>query len=212
MTGADLLFDAASHTYKTPAGVVVPSVTRILRATGVSRDFGALGGVSRKLKGDIELKGTLGDAVHQDAHAYDDDDLVMDSVHPDVLPYLNAWIAFRQNKRLHPLVRERRLFHPELGYCGTMDGLFACSTKVIEVDIKTGDPVSSAGQYRSMAYQVAYLRENPGAVIHERWCVWLQPDLKVPYRIYPYTDWQDEMRWRAIVETYYCGEPARRTL
>lgn len=174
-----LTFDEASHTYRAPDGSVVPSVTGILRATGVSADFEDLAGMSTKIGAAIELKRELGTALHADAHAYDDDDLDWSTVNEQVKPYLEAWATFRENfKHLRPATRERRVYHPTLRYAGTLDGIFL-----------TGDEVEPT--------------------ITERWSVQLTPGKKVPYRITEYTDWNDGQVWSAIVATYYAQRARR---
>ena len=50
-----ITFDAASHTYRRAAdGARVPSVTEILRATGISRDFDALAAFGDKTRDAID--------------------------------------------------------------------------------------------------------------------------------------------------------------
>lgn len=208
MTGAALLFNAERHEYRRPdRDVVVPSVTQILRACGISTDFEALPNQDA-----IARKRDIGTAVHADAHAYDDDDLDRATVHPDVEPYLAAWVTFRLNTGITPVARERRLFHDAMNYAGTMDGIFRTrdGQKVL-IDIKTGDPESAGARYQLAAYLLAYLVEHPDADLIERWSVQLTPGHRMPYRVTRYDDWRDVETWRAIVATYYAQPERRRT-
>lgn len=201
----DLAFDAGAHTYTLPDGTRVPSVTQILRATGVSTDFEALPN-----RDAIARKRDLGVAVHADCHAFDDDDLAWASVHPDVLPYVEAWAIFREHKRLTPIVRERAVYHPILRYAGTLDGIFeqaGCPVPIL-IDIKCGDPEQAGARYQTEAYRAAYATAHPAFAAVERWSVQLTPERRVPYVITPYADWQDAEVWRAIVTTFYAA--ARR--
>lgn len=205
MNGADLIFDAVEHRYTTPAGVVVPSVTQILKRTGVSTDFEALPN-----RDAIARKRDIGTACHADAHAYDDDDLDWTTVDPNVRPYLDAWVEFRQVKRLTPTARERRVFHPSLGYCGTFDGIFESpdlDTPVL-VDMKLGDPKDAAAQYQTAAYVLAHAIEAPEAMGYRRWSVQLLPGRRVPFLITHYADWQDFQVWQAIVTTFFAQRRA----
>jgi hypothetical protein len=212
VTTAALTFDADTHVYRV-GGQVVPSVTGILRATGISVDFEALGNMGAATADAIALKRDIGRALHEDAHAFDDNDLDWSTVDRRVVPYLEAWATFRANQQLTPIARERRVYHPGLGYAGTLDGIFTRRSdgRSVLVDIKLGDPEDAGGRYQTAAYQLAYCAERPHCVIHERCCVWLQPDLSVPYRVHPYTDWRDLQVWPAIVTTYFCGQAARRS-
>lgn len=207
---ADIQFDSAGHIYTLPDGRVVPSVTEILGAVGVATNFEELGAMSAKAASDIDHKRALGSALHLDAHAFDDNDLDWNTVHPDVLPYLEAWVTVRQNKGLIPLTRERRVFHPVHFYSGTLDGIFITPAgRRILVDIKTGDPEDGGCRFQTAAYDAAYRFEHPDEQIHERWAVQLVPGLAVPYRITPYTAWRDFAAFQAFCTTYH-HQAARR--
>jgi hypothetical protein len=204
-----LTFTPDTHEYRV-GDQRVPSVTQILKATGIATDFDELAGMSDRLGAAIDEKRALGQALHADAHAFDDDDLDWSTVDARVRPYLEAWATFRENSRLMPLGRERRVFHPTYRYAGTLDGIFAKPrAATVLVDIKTGDPESAGARYQLAAYQLAYEAEHPGEAIHERWSVQLTPGLRVPYRVTSYLDWRDFDTWKAIVATYY-AQAARR--
>lgn len=211
MTAAALSFDAAVHEYRRADGQVVPSVTQVLSAVGVSVDFESLRGMSIQMAAAIELKREIGSALHADAHAFDDNDLDWTTVDPRVEPYLRAWAVFRENSRLTPATRERRVYHPTFGYAGTLDGIFTLPTgRVVLVDIKTGDPEDSGCAYQTAAYEAAYQFEHPGQIIHERWGVRLTPDHGIPYRISPYSDWRDFTKFQAFLTTFHHQAARRR--
>lgn len=211
MTGAELSFDALAHEYRRPDGAVIPSVTQILGAVGVAVNFEELRTLSTFTAAAIELKREIGTALHQDAHAYDDNDLDWTTVDPRVLPYLHAWVTFRENSGLVPTTRERRVYHPTLGYAGTLDGIFQLPTgHRVLVDIKTGDPDDSGCAYQTAAYVAAYEIENPDAVIHQRWGVRLTPDRAIPYRVSHYADWRDFAHFQAFVTTFHLQAVRRR--
>ena len=206
MTAADLRFDAESHTYTTPGGVVVPSITQILRATGVSVDFSSL--PNREA---IARKRDIGVAVHADAHSFDDGDLDHSTVHPDVVPYLAAWIAFREEKRLMPVERERRVYDPIRNVAGTFDGVFseAGQDSLVLVDLKLGNPEDAAARYQTAAYILAHAIEVPEARGYRRWSVQLFPDRQIPYVVTAYTDWTDFAVWQSIVSTFWASSQRR---
>lgn len=208
MTGG-LEFDPVRHVY-TFRGARVPSVTEILRETGVSTDFRALADRNPKIAEAIRFKRELGISLHADTHAYDDNDIDLTTVDPAVMPYLQAWMTFRLNAGLDPVTREHRVFHPLYHYAGMLDGIFLRreTGKRVLVDTKTGDPKDAGAQFQTAAYQLAYQCDDPEPV-DERWSVWLQPDRAVPYTVTVYNNGRDFADWLAIVRTYWL-QAARR--
>jgi hypothetical protein len=209
-----LAFEPLAHEYRLPDGRIVPSVTQILKAVGVASDFEEIAAMSDHLAQRVEFKRQLGTALHADCHAFDDDDLEWDTVHPEVEPYLQAWAAFRENSQLAPLTRERCVFHRGLFFCGTLDGIFSTPTgRHVLVDIKTGNPDSSAAHLQTAAYEAAFLAERRDVEIHERWAVWLQPDKGIPYQITNYSArrdaWLDFQKFQACVTVFF-EQAARR--
>lgn len=210
-TGADLIFNAERHEYRFPlSGVTIPSVTQILAATGVSTDFEELRGISSSLSDAIDRKRAIGHAIHADAHAYDDGDLIESSVHPDVRPYLEAWKTFRGNQRFAPIHRERKVYSRGLNTCGTLDGIFQRideRDRRILIDIKIGDPEASGAQFQTAGYEILWTEEHPEQPIAERWSVQLIPGIRIPYRIANYSSWPDAwlhgQKFRAFVTTYW---------
>jgi hypothetical protein len=178
--GGDLVtFEPAGHVYRV-GGEIVPGVTTILRDTGVSVNFEELGTFGKRIEHAIQLKRDIGLAVHADAHAFDDHDIDMATVNEEAKPYLDCWIAFRQNyPNLRPATRERLVYHPTLRYAGTLDGIFLIGG---ETEI----------------------------TITERWSVQLCPGKRVPYRVTPYEDhYGDADAFKAFVSTWW-RQAARR--
>jgi len=210
LSAAALTFLSERHEYWL-AGIKRPSVTEILRATGVSTDFESLGATSDLLRGQIEFKRDLGTALHADIHSFDDGALNWATVDDRVLPYLEAWMVYRENSGLKPLARERLVFHPALNYAGTLDGIFERpdGTKVL-LDVKTGDPEDAAAHLQTAGYQLAYACEHPDIYIGERCSVQLLPEHRTPYRVTPYRDFDDFATWQAIVTTYWNQASRRR--
>lgn len=211
VTGSSLIFHDEDHSYWTPPGRTggrrIPSVTQILKAVGVCEDFDA---IEAMRPGVIEFRRHLGTAVHVDAHAFDDGALLIDTVDPRVLPYLQAWITWRENFDAQPLQRERRVYHPGHGYCGTLDGIFDIGGKRVLIDIKIGDPTAAGAQFQTAAYQAAYCAEHPNERIDERLSIQLTPELSVPYRVEPYRDWSDFRTFQAFITTYWQQAARRR--
>ena len=207
MSSTAIEFDVDRHEYRLD-GRLVPSVTQILRVTGRSTDFEAIKAMSWRRAAAIDWKRQVGKTLHADSHAFDDNDLVLETVDPDVRPYLDAWATFRENSRVVPICRERIVYHQgdrrREEYCGMLDGIFlTASGRRALLDAKTGDPKNSGCQFQTAAYQMAFEFENPLERIHERWAVQLTPGRKIPYRVTPYLDWSDQQEWRRIVSEFY---------
>jgi len=214
LTAKDIRFDAATHTYWLPDGRLCPGVTAILSETGVAVDFDALGDRSRTLRETIVRKRELGAALHKDAHALDDNDLVLETVHDDVRPYLEAWRVAREQLGLTPRARERLVFHPTFVYAGQMDGIFSThhDGRLVLPDLKTGDCDDAGTQFQTAAYEAAYRVEHPElqdtAIL--RLGIQLTPDRAIPYRVFVYKDWRDFHKFQAFLTTY--NEQAARRL
>lgn len=216
-TSADILFDPETHTSRLPDGRSVPHVTGILGAVGVSTNFEDLAGISPRVDAAIRNAAARGSAAHADCHAYDDNDLDWATVDPRVRPYVEAWVACRDAMGFVALAhaRERRIYHSARGYTGILDGIFTrvATGKTLLIDLKTGDPESSACHLQTAAYMDAWLLEHPDIPIDERWAVWLRPERVIPYTIINYSarpdHWFDSERFACCVTTYN-EQPERR--
>jgi hypothetical protein len=210
-TASRIVFEPTNHHYFVE-GIRRPSVTEILRETGVSTDFDEIAGMSRERGDAIEFKRALGTALHSDIHAYDDGDLDWKTVDSRVRPYLEAWDVYRTNHpHLTPNARERRVWHPSMNYCGTLDGIFLRDDgNQVLFDVKTGDPHDAAANFQTAGYQLAYGCEFPEAPIVERCSIQLIPERRVPYVVTPYRDWNDFAYWQSFVTTYWQQAARRR--
>lgn len=209
MTGAALSFDPATHEYRRPDGARVPSVTQILRGVGVSADWDLLRGRGLREAAAIDRKREIGTALHADAAAYDDGDLDLASVHPDVLPFLEAWAMCRKNLALVPVMRERRLYSEKFGFCGTCDAVCyrgADLERLYLIELKCGSAEDAGARYQTVGYQMLWETEYPARPIAERWAVELTPGAAVPYRVVNYSAapdaLEDRLYWAAFVMTY----------
>lgn len=212
-SGAVLTFTPQPHEYRVD-GRRVPGVTSILGALGISEDWDALAGISPRVGRSIEDKCDIGSAAHADCHSFDDSDIAWETVDPRVLPYVKAWQAFRDNSRMVPTTRERRIFSRVHHFAGTLDGIFLTPTgERVLIDIKTSATLDPASSLQVAAYEIAWTEEHPDAPIAERWIVQLTPKLKVPYRIWNCSAepdaWMDRAKFLACVTVYWL-QAARR--
>ena len=187
LTINDLVYDPATHTSRLLDGRKVPHVTAVLGAVGAATDYTELAGMSLHIGEAIENARTRGTAVHEDCHAFDDGDLIFETVHPAVLPYVSAWGEFRNAMNIKPLERERRLFHSTYIYTGIMDGIFKRGRDHVLIDIKTGNPDDSACHLQTAAYESAWRSMTGFTGRLERWAVQLMPKTRAGYRVTDYS-------------------------
>ena len=109
-----LTFDPIAHAYQVD-GEPVPSVTQLLEDAGMTPDYSA---IPRPVLEHARERG-----IHVDlcCDLLDADDLDWRSVHPEALPYVDAWMAFREHEGFTPVASQVPLYHPTYGYCGTTD-------------------------------------------------------------------------------------------
>lgn len=176
MNALALTFEECAHVYRL-AGVVVPSVTQILKPltdlSGIPRDV-------------LEAKRDLGSRVHLACQLDDEDDLDEASVEDDVAPYLDAWRRFLRESGAVVLENERKVFEPTMRYAGTLDNVLAYDGAKWAVDKKTSiaTPLATGPQ------TAAYLRALGDPSVTRRAAIRLRPD--GTYRFEPLTgadDW-----------------------
>jgi hypothetical protein len=109
-----LAFEPVSHTYRID-GAAVPSVTQLLEDAGLTPDY--------SLVPPATLQHARERGIHIDAccDLLDADDLDWRSVHPEAVPYVEAWLAFREYEGFTPIGSQIPLYHPAYGYAGTTD-------------------------------------------------------------------------------------------
>lgn len=138
--------DEGAHMY-TVAGVQRPSVTEILKDTGLIDTTWYTDEARER-----------GKAVHLATQFLDEDDLDRETVLPKYRGYVQAWERFTQESKFQigrdadgQLLIEYRLFHPVSGYCGMLDRLGMIGNFEYLLDIKTGGPQDWHG-YQMAAY------------------------------------------------------------
>lgn len=158
----DLAFDEATHTYRW-RGVVVPSVTQVLRP------LIDLSGIPPAV---LEAKRDLGTRVHAACQFDAEGDLDEATVEDDVAPYLEAWRRFLAESDAVILASERRVFNPLYGYAGTLDLELDIGGDLWIVDIKTSiaTPLSAGPQ------TAAYAAARPAGRTAGRAALRLRPD------------------------------------
>ena len=122
-----ITFEAGIHTYK-ENGLVIPSVTQILKAAGQIDDrFYQKSGTDR------------GSDVHDATAAIDNGDLdVEDFSQESFFPYLEAYRNFKRDTGVKIEEVELLVSNPRLHYAGTLDRIGIINGKYFLFDIKTG--------------------------------------------------------------------------
>ena len=168
----EIAFDEESHTYRV-AGRVVPNVTRILEPLCnwemVPADI-------------LDRKCELGRAVHLATYFHDKGTLDEASLSGEVRGYLEGWRRFRREMNPVLLNRERKVYHPDRGYCGTLDVEMMLDGLAI-ADIKSGVKSRVHG-VQIAAYADARRREEGWAIYPKRLGIYLSADGR--YELVPY--------------------------
>lgn len=148
-------FEPVAHEYRLD-GQVLPSVTGVLRASGLINFDGIPAGI-------LEAAQRRGTTVHAAIHYFNEHDLDVGQFvadFPDYAGYLQAWIAFCSQRRFEAVLCERRLASPRHRVAGTADAFGLLDGVRCLVDFKTGNPDDVAadlqtGAYLGMAYEWA---------------------------------------------------------
>ncbi|MEM5294208.1 hypothetical protein VSR82_07680 [Burkholderia sp. JPY481] len=169
-----LTFDPVGHVY-TVGTRRVPSVTQTLAPLV---DYSAVPANVLKRAQD------LGTAVHKMTELYDLDDLDMDNLSDELLPYLTAWIKFRAETGFVPELIEKRFYHPALGFAGTLDRTGLVSGRRSVIDIKKMLRLEPVVGVQLAAYKELCIKN--GVDVQDRYGLGLRAD--GTYRLVPFTD------------------------
>lgn len=140
-----ITFDAATHSYWLD-GHRLPSVTQILAP------LNNFAGIPPEV---LAAKAELGTAVHVATELDDANDLIEESVHDRVRPYLEAWRAFKRDSGAQVLASEQQVYHPLHRYCGTLDRVLLIDGAKHLADIKTSAALPASVGPQTAAYQLA---------------------------------------------------------
>lgn len=139
-----LTFEPASHTY-TLDGQVVPSVTEVLRASGII-DFSQIPSAI------LEAARARGQRVHAAIHYYNEGDLDWTTLDDGDRPRVNAWLRFLEQRKFQILKAEFRLCSRRYQYAGTGDVLGLLDGKLALADFKCGEPDDVGADLQTAAY------------------------------------------------------------
>lgn len=167
----DLTYNPETHEYHW-RGKLVPSVTQVLKATGLIDDSWY-----------SEESARRGQAVHRAVELDEAGTLDGSTVHPKVLPYLEAWRQFRRDTGYSSEVREYQVYHQSAQYAGTVDDRGILQGNKVILDRKTGGP-QLWHQFQLAAYAMAH--DEPR--LYRRIRVQLKPDGSYKVTEFPISD------------------------
>ncbi|MCP4178066.1 MAG: hypothetical protein GY756_09885 [bacterium] len=124
-----ITFNAEKHEYRN-GGKVYPSVTHILQSVGLI-DF------SNIPPQVLELAMTRGIAVHKALELWDNQNLNMETLSEDIMPYVSAWTKFLGLYKPKMLKIEEFVFSMKYQYAGTPDRVAIIDGKLTILDIKS---------------------------------------------------------------------------
>ena len=188
MTTDVLEFDVEDHEYRLN-GVSAPGVTRVLGS-----QFPLTAPPDR-----IEFARKMGRAIHTACELYDRGTLDFDSVDVKVVPYLEAWIKFREQTQCTIIEVEKQVYHKQLRYCGTLDRIIELNDKRGVLDLKRPILTARVGVQTS-GYAYAYNSMRPDENVTARWGLQLRADRT--YRLREYKDASDFTIFLASLNLY----------
>lgn len=139
-----VIFNPARHEY-TKDGIIVPSVTQILRESGIMD--------MRWATPENLLRGTY---AHRATELYDLEILDESTVDPVIRPYLDGWVKFRNKTGVVIEKCEELVFSSRYFYAGHQDKRAFLFEKRTVIDITTGEEFQRAKAVQLAAYQNAY--------------------------------------------------------
>lgn len=166
----DVTFDPVKHEYRSPAGIVLPSVTQVLPDYPLGPDRA------------VEKARDRSNRVHKLTAMYDLGQSWSAKEHTaDVIGYLDAWYKFLRDKKPDILEVERLGWHPQYHYAGTPDREMQWSKYPNVSDIKCTAAIQPEAALQTAGY-VPICRHKP----KKRFTIQLKPD--GTYRLHEWSD------------------------
>lgn len=183
---ASATFAAEGHLYQQD-GVTIPSVTQVLALSGIAD-------VSGIPLYRLERAAAVGTAVHAACHFLDEDDLDLESVHPEIVGYVLAYQLFKTDTGFLPRSIEQRGVAEagglRFGYC--VDRLGGLDGREALLDLKTGSKQQPSWAVQTAGYADALSHEGPRIAVH------LAKDGS--YKLVHHEDESDFTTWRAALQ------------
>jgi hypothetical protein len=144
-------FDEEKHEYRIE-DKILPSVTKILSATGVSRDYSGISPIYAK----------RGIAIHKAVELVDKGTLDESSLIREITPQVRGYKRFVADTGYQPLHCELRLIHRALWYAGGIDKVGRIDGKLGIIDIKATESVDNESlKAQLIGYKILWEKNYP---------------------------------------------------
>jgi hypothetical protein len=189
-----LTLDSEKHQYSLD-GVSLPSVTKVLQGVGII-DFS---NVPASL---LDSACKFGTAAHRATEFYDKGTLDEESLDPNLRPYLDGWILFRQEYGFVPEIIEQPMYSKIYRVAGTPDriGKWRIDDSLILPDIKTGFELSPANAIQLAGYELIFKEQLKGKHKIKRMSILLNGE--GTYKIKEYVDKNDMQIFLAALSVF----------
>ena len=157
-------FEVKGHIYMTPEGIIIPSVTEIIKAELNLYNFSSQAAAKR------------GEYVHQACQWHDEGRLKVESLDPVLIPFYNQYILFlKENPSVKILQNETMRYSPKYLYAGRADKLALVNGVSALIDLKTCNILKQEvwHKWQTAAYEYLF-RHECGE--QERYILYLTPD------------------------------------
>jgi hypothetical protein len=195
-------FEPQGHVYRVD-GVVVPSVTQLLEDAGLTVDYAAIP--------QAVLQHARHRGIHVDAccDLLDEDALDWSSVHPEAVPYVEAWARFCAEEGYEPAAGQVPLYHPRYGYAGTADSIGTLNGHWVVVERKATTKMAATYGLQTAGYAQPGLWAAPpggGPLSPVAWPaparLGVQLKRDSSYAVVPYEDAEDLAAFLGVVALY----------
>jgi hypothetical protein len=142
-----LTFNEQYHCYQLN-GRGMSGVSGILKSAGLVD----LSGIPPEV---LESARNFGTAVHKACELYDLGILDFDTLSPELMPYLQAWIRFKKETGFVVVDIEKPVFSKKWWYAGTLDRRGFVGKKKIIADIKSSSSIYPSMKIQQSGYEIA---------------------------------------------------------
>jgi hypothetical protein len=191
MDRPEIQFDEELHEYRIN-GARVPSVTEVLKP------IQTLGG-SEEVR---EHKRQLGKAVDKAIELHEQDDLDVDSLDPEAVPFFEGWLKFKADTGFHGVLMQPVVWSTKLRCAGKPDllGNRGHTREIDElIDVKCVWTIDAATAIQTAGYTLLGSHSH-GWKIKRRGSVQLLRD--GTYRYHPYTNPADQHVFTALLSIH----------
>jgi hypothetical protein len=207
-----LEFEPQSHVYRVD-GEPVPSVTQLLDDAGLTPDY--------RVVAPAVLQHARHRGIHVDAccDLLDEGDLDWASVHPEAVPYVEAWARFCAEVGYEPACGQVPLYHPTYGYAGTADSIGTLNGDWVVVERKATTRMSPTYGLQTAGYAQPGLWTAPpggGPLSPVAWPTPARLGVQLKrdgsYLVVPYDDAEDLAAFLGVVALYRWRALSRHAL